>query len=228
VKLLFIEDNSTLVGSLKDYLGKDCKIDATSQGFEGIEKAQTRAYDAIVLDLGLPDMPGRDVCLAIRKAQVTTPILVLSGSSEPAMKVALLRAGADDYLTKPFHGVELKARLLALMRRGHFDPEAPYLLKVENLTLDPTRRLVERAGQKIVLRRKEFDILEYLLRNRGKILTRTMIMETVWGADSESWEATVDVHVKHLRDKIDKDFDYKLIKTVYGVGYTIDDLAEVK
>ena len=223
MKLLFIEDNNTLIDSLRDYLGEDCTIESTGQGFAGITKATNGGFDAIVLDLGLPDMPGRDVCAAIRKAHVTTPILVLSGSSEPAMKVALLRAGADDYVTKPFHGVELKARLLALMRRGHFDPEAPYLLKVDSLILDPSKRKVERNGKMIDLRRKEFDILEYLMRNRGKIVTRSMIMDNVWSADSESWNNTVDVHIKYLRDKVDRPFGQKLIRTAYGLGYSIDD-----
>lgn len=223
MRLLFIEDNHALVDSLKDYLNDDCEIDATSQGYEGIEMATSGAYDAIILDLGLPDMPGRDVCAAIRKAQVTTPILVLSGSTEPAMKVALLRVGADDYVTKPFHGVELKARIMALMRRGHFDPEAPYLLKVDSLILDPSKRHVERSGKPIDLRRKEFDILEYLMRNRGKIVTRSMIMDNVWTADSDSWNNTVDVHIKYLRDKVDRPFGRKLIRTAYGLGYSIDE-----
>lgn len=222
MKLLFIEDNPTLVASLRDYLGDDCHIDATSQGYDGIEMATSKSYDVIILDLGLPDMPGRDVCAAIRKAQVTTPLLVLSGSNEPAMKVALLRVGADDYVTKPFHGVELKARLTALMRRGHFDPEAPHILKVDTLTLDPNKRQVERGGARIDLRRKEFDILEYLMRNRGKIVTRSMIMDNVWTADSDSWNNTVDVHIKYLRDKVDRPFGQKLIRTSYGLGYSID------
>lgn len=222
MKLLFIEDNTSLINSIKDYLGAECEVESCAQGYEGIQLAQRGGYDAIVLDLGLPDMTGREVCAAIRKTQVTTPILVLSGSSEPAMKVALLRAGADDYVTKPFHGVELKARLLALMRRGHFDPEAPYLLKVDSLVLDPSKRKVEREGKSIDLRRKEFDILEYLMRNRGKIVTRSMIMDNVWSADTESWNNTVDVHIKYLRDKVDRPFGQKLIRTAYGLGYSID------
>lgn len=223
MKLLLIEDNTALVQSLQDYLGNDCKVEAVPEGRQGIDLATSKQYDAIVLDLGLPDISGRDVCASIRKAQITTPILVLSGSAEPGTKVALLRAGADDYVTKPFHGVELRARLLALMRRGHFDPEAPYLLKVDSLVLDPSRRRVEREGRRIELRRKEFDILEYLMRNRGKVVTRSMIMDNVWDADSESWNNTVDVHIKYLRDKVDRPFGQKLIRTAYGLGYTIDD-----
>lgn len=223
MKLLFIEDNISLINSLKDYFGKTYKIDYAAQGEKGIELASSGQYDVIVLDLGLPDINGQEVCRAIRKRNVTTPILVLSSAAEPSIKVTLLKIGADDYVTKPFHGTELRARLIALMRRGHFDPEAPYILKVDSLTLDPTRRRVERQGHKIDLRRKEFDILEYLLRNRGKVVTRSMIMDNVWSADSESWNNTVDVHIKYLRDKVDRPYKQKLIKTAYGLGYTIDD-----
>lgn len=223
MKLLLIEDNTALVASLKDYFGADWKIDAEIEGNSGLERATTGKYDAIILDLALPDIDGRDICTSVRKRDIDTPILILSGSTDPSVKVALLRAGADDYVTKPFHAAELRARIIALMRRGHFDPEAPYLLKVDSLTLDPTSRRVERGGKKIVLRRKEFDILEYLMRNRGKIVTRTMIMDNVWEADSDSWNNTVDVHIKYLRDKVDRPFNQRLIKTAYGLGYTIDD-----
>lgn len=226
MKLLLIEDNSKLTKSLRDFMGKDATIKSALTGYDGLEIAKTKTFDAIILDLKLPDMPGNEVCETLRKAGITTPILVLSATLDPVTKVALLRSGADDYLTKPFHGAELRARLFALMRRGHFDPEAPYILKTVKLTLDPSRRTVEHQGQRVILRRKEFDILEYLLRNKGKTVTRSMIMDNVWGADSDSWDSTVDVHIKHLRDKIDKPFGTKHVKTVYGVGYTIDEPAQ--
>jgi two-component system OmpR family response regulator len=135
----------------------------------------------------------------------------------------LLQSGADDYVTKPFDIKELQARLLALLRRGHLDPKAPYLLQVDSLILDPLKRHVERGGRRIVLRRKEFDILEYLLRNRGRVVTRTMIMDNVWDANSDSWNNTIDVHIKSLRDKVDRPFKRQLISTAYGVGYTINE-----
>lgn len=226
MKLLLIEDNPKLTQSLRDFMGKDTVLESTQSGYQGLEIAKTKTFDAIILDLQLPDMPGSVVCESLRKNGITMPILVLSATLDPVTKVALLRAGADDYLTKPFHGAELRARLFALMRRGHFDPEAPYILKASGLVLDPSRRTVEHHGQRIILRRKEFDILEYLLRNKGKTLSRSMIMDNVWGADSESWDSTVDVHVKHLRDKIDKPFGTRHIKTIYGVGYAIDDPAQ--
>ncbi|HEY5442486.1 MAG TPA: response regulator transcription factor [Candidatus Saccharimonadales bacterium] len=221
MKLLLIEDNPALVKSVMDFLGDTWKITATASGHDGIRMAQATIYDMIILDLTLPDIYGHDVCKALRKAGVATPILVLSGIAESDSKIDLLQSGADDYVTKPFNIDELRARLLALLRRGHLDTETPYLLKIDTLTLDPLKRQVERGGQKIALRRKEFDILEYLLRNRGRVVTRTMIMDSVWEANSDSWNNTVDVHIKSLRDKIDRPFKRQLISTAYGVGYTI-------
>ncbi|HSW37685.1 MAG TPA: response regulator transcription factor [Candidatus Saccharimonadales bacterium] len=223
MKLLLIEDNEALVKSLRDFLGKTWKIDTVSSGQEGLERIRSGNYDVIILDLNLPDMNGQEVCKAARQAMVTTPILVLSGSIEPGTKVSLFKCGADDYVTKPFNASELQERLLALLRRGHLDTANPYLLKVDSLILDPLSRQVKRSGKKIVLRRKEFDILEYLIRNRGKVVSRNMIMDNVWEADSDSWNNTVDVHIKYLRDKIDRPFKSQLIKTAHGVGYTISD-----
>jgi len=223
MKLLLIDDNPALTKSVTDFLGDSWKITATQSGHDGIKLAQANTYDVIVLDLNLPDIPGHDVCRAVRKAGIATPILVLSGIAEANSKIGLLQSGADDYVTKPFNIDELRARLLALLRRGHLDPQAPYLLKIDTLVLDPLKRHVERGGQKIVLRRKEFDILEYLLRNRGRVVTRTMIMDNVWDANSDSWNNTVDVHIKSLRDKIDRPFKRQLISTAYGVGYTINE-----
>jgi two-component system, OmpR family, response regulator len=223
MKLLLIDDNPALVKSIASSLGVTWTVTSASSGVEGLKLAKTSNFDIIVLDLTLPDVSGHDVCRNARKAGITTPILVLSGNAEADSKVDLLQCGADDYVTKPFNIKELQARLLALMRRGHLDAKAPHLLKVDTLILDPLKRQVERDGHKIVLRRKEFDILEYLLRNRGRVVTRTMIMDNVWDADSDSWNNTVDVHIKSLRDKVDRPFKRQLISTAYGVGYTISE-----
>ncbi len=224
MKILLIEDHAELARSLKDFLAREgCVIETATTGVEGLRLATGREHDVIVLDLGLPDVEGQTVCKSIRKAGVTTPILVLSGSAEPPTKVKLFSYGADDYVTKPFHATELHARLLALKRRGQAQAKLDNVLKVDNLVLDPDRRRVERAGQHIELRRKEFDILEYLLRNRGKVITRSMIMDNVWDVGSNTWNNTVDVHIKYLRDKVDRPFKRKLIQTAYGLGYTIDD-----
>lgn len=225
MKLLCIEDNAALVKSLRHFLGTGSKITNALTGESGLAMAAENQYDAIVLDLGLPDMSGMDVCLKLRRSNIDVPVLILSGVKDANTKVALLEAGADDYMTKPFTVAELRARLFALLRRGNFNPDPSYfyLLKVGGLTLDPLARRVERAGKHIALRRKEFDILEYLMRNQDKIVTRSMIMDNVWEAGSNSWDGTINVHIKHLRDRIDRPFRRQLIKTAYGLGYTIND-----
>ena len=223
MKLLIVEDNVPLAKSLNNFLSSSWTVHMVSRGEEAIDKAKSSHYDVIVLDLGLPDMDGQEVCRAMRKAKISTPILVLSGMSETDTKVNLFKCGADDYVTKPFDVSELNERLLALLRRGRLDTEEPYLLKLDSLTLDPIRRQVQRSGQPIKLRRKEFDILEYLLRNTGRVVSRAMIMDNVWEEDSDPWNNTVDVHIKYLRDKVDRPFKNQLIKTAHGVGYTISD-----
>ncbi|HVX47873.1 MAG TPA: response regulator transcription factor [Candidatus Saccharimonadales bacterium] len=230
MKLLCIEDNTELIESLRYFFEADSKIDNATTGKDGLAKAQRKQYDAIILDLGLPDMSGLEVCTQLRKKEVAAPILVLSGSRDSGTKVALFEAGADDYLTKPFTMAELKARLFALLRRTNFDNNNQrqdfYLLRVGNLTLDPLSGRVERSGKLIKLRRKEFGILEYLMRNKGKIVTRAMIMDNVWEPDCSSWDGTVNVHIKRLRDQIDRPYGHKLIKTAYGLGYTISDKSQ--
>ncbi len=223
MKLLCIEDNTALTASLKGYLAKNWQIEAVHTGEEGLERAKMGNFDVIILDLTLPDLSGRTVCQQIRSADIDTPILVLTGSFETETKVALFKLGADDYLTKPFSVSELHVRLMALLRRGHAISKSPHLLKVGSLTLDPMTRNVERAGKKIHLRRKEFNILEYLMRNQGRVVTRPMIMDSAWEIDTDSWNNTVDVHIKYLRDKVDRPYKTKLIRTAYGVGYAISD-----
>lgn len=226
MKLLCIEDNTELIESLRYFFEADSKIDNATSGKDGLALAARKQYDAIILDLGLPDMSGLEVCTHLREKDIQAPILVLSGSRDSSTKVALFEAGADDYLTKPFTMAELRARLFALLRRTNFDNDHRqdlYLLKVGNLTLDPLSGRVERSGKLIKLRRKEFGILEYLMRNRDKIVTRAMIMDNVWEPDCSSWDGTVNVHIKRLRDQIDRPYGHKLIKTAYGLGYTISD-----
>jgi DNA-binding response OmpR family regulator len=225
MKLLCIEDNTELVDSLRRLLVAGSIITDASTGQEGLELAGKHRYDAIILDLGLPDMGGLEVCLALRRVNLKTPILILSGIKDSDTKVSLFEAGADDYLTKPFTVAELRARLFALLKRSAFDnsDRHHYLLKVGNLTLDPLSRQIERGGKPIKLRRKEFEILEYLMRNQGKIVTRDMIMENVWDSESNSWDGTINVHIKRMRDQVDRPYKHKLIKTAYGLGYTIND-----
>lgn len=223
MKILLIEDSRALADGLKKQLGKSFVVDAVRTGEEGLQRALSGGQDIIILDLSLPDKNGYDICRAIRLAQVGTPILILTGASDVTSRVTLLNAGADDYLTKPFSVAELRARLGALLRR----PAATFstdVFTVGDLTVDPYRRRVERGGMSIALRRKEFDILEYLIRNRGRPVTRSMILDHAWDGTKDAWNNTVDVHIKHLRDKIDRPFKTPLIKTAYGIGYMIDDM----
>ncbi len=228
MKLLCIEDNTELIESLRYFFETDSKIDNAITAKDGLALASRKQYDAIILDLGLPDMSGLEVCTQLRERDIQAPVLVLSGTRDSSTKVALFESGADDYLTKPFTMAELRARLFALLRRTNFDNDHRqdlYLLQVGNLTLDPLSGRVERSGKLIKLRRKEFGILEYLMRNRDKIVTRAMIMDNVWEPDCSSWDGTVNVHIKRLRDQIDRPYGHKLIKTAYGLGYTISDKA---
>lgn len=225
MKLLCIEDNVELVESLHHFLTAGANVDSAHTGRDGLELANGNKYDAIILDLGLPDMSGLDVCLELRRANIQIPVLILSATQDANTKVALFEAGADDFLSKPFSIAELRARLFALLKRGNFAvaPGSSHVLKVGNLTLDPLSQRVERSGKPIKLRRKEFEILEYLMRNRDNIVTRSMIMDNVWDSGSSSWNSTINVHIKRVRDKVDRPYKRKLIKTAYGLGYTIND-----
>lgn len=224
MKILLIEDSRLLTASIKKLLNTAYIVDAVGTGREGIESAQAVNYSAILLDLGLPDMEGYEVCEQLRLANITAPVLILTVQKSSSTSTKLLNCGADDYLTKPFDGDELKARIAALLRRGQ-EMHEEKIISISDLTVNITRRQVWRSGVKISLRRKEFDILEYLVANRGRALTRSMILGHVWESGTEGWNNTVDVHIKHLRDKVDRPFGGSLIKTAYGIGYMVDDAA---
>jgi DNA-binding response OmpR family regulator len=221
MKILLIEDDQDLAQTLKSALVPSYVIDVAHSGQCGEEQASVNDYDVIILDLVLPDTDGVNVCSSLRKAHVTTPILILTGKLGVEDLVCALDAGADDYLTKPFKMVELLARLRALVRRGQERPDQPILV-VEDLVLDVTTKTVVRSGKTIALRRKEFLLLEYLMRYPGKVLTRSMILDHVWESESDPITNTIDVHINCLRDKVDKPFVKPLIKTVHGLGYKIE------
>jgi DNA-binding response OmpR family regulator len=225
MKILYIDDNRLLIDSVKKLLHETYVVDFICTGRGGVEKAQSVDYNLILLDLGLPDMDGFEVCRELRNANITTPILVLTVQKDPEVTARLLNCGADDYLTKPFNGDVLKARIAALLRRG-LAVHKEKIIGVGDLTVNVTCRQVTRSGVRIRLRRKEFDILEYLIINRGQALTRSMILDHVWESGTEGWNNTVDVHIKHLRDKVDRPFGEALIKTAYGIGYMVDDAKE--
>ncbi|HSX33255.1 MAG TPA: response regulator transcription factor [Candidatus Saccharimonadales bacterium] len=223
MKILIIEDNRPLAASLKKQLSRTFVVEVAHTGESGLHHAVSGNQDVIILDLNLPDTNGFDLCRTIRANGVQTPILVLTGMNDMNMRVNLLNTGADDYVTKPFNMAELRARLNALLRRPLAIKKSD-LVVVRDLVIDPNRRHVERAGVAIELRRKEFDILEYLARNPGRAVTRAMILDNVWESSTDTWNNTVDVHIKHLRDKIDRPFAAPLIKTAYGIGYMLDDM----
>lgn len=223
MKLLLVEDNARLAERVKHHLKASFLIDIAPTGTIGLEKARETGYNAILLDLTLPDIHGHQVCQQLRKESITTPIIVISGVTECDSRIQLLDSGADDYLVKPFDPRELVARIHAIARRQPSE-NTRHILAVRDLTIDINRRQVHRAGKLIPLRKKEFDILEYLVSNRGSVVTRAMILNHVWDTGKSAWHNTVDVHIKYLRDKVDRPFSSPpLIKTAYGIGYIVDD-----
>jgi DNA-binding response OmpR family regulator len=194
-------------------------VDLASDGEEGLAMVLDQVHDLIILDIALPKIDGLQVLKKLRERKVPTPVLLLTVRATIEDKVLGLDSGADDYLTKPFVFQELLARIRALLRRK---PEAgPPLLRVDNLVLDPARHLVTRGGEKIDLTSKEFALLEYLMRNAGRVLTRAMISEHVWDYDFDTETNIIDVYVNYLRRKIDSGGEKKLIHTVRGSGYVL-------
>jgi two-component system, OmpR family, copper resistance phosphate regulon response regulator CusR len=221
MKLLLIEDDRDTALTIKSELTTDFVIDIASSGEESEYQIQTAKYDIILLDLDLPDTNGYLLCKRFREEKVTTPIIILTGEDDIDRKVLLLNSGADDYVTKPFSIKELRARIRAVLRR-QFSTSLTEVISVADLVLDLDKKSVTRADQVIPLRRKEFHLLEYLVKNAGKVITRDMILNHVWESNFDSLTNVVDVHIKYLRDRIDKPFARKLIKTVHGLGYKID------
>jgi DNA-binding response OmpR family regulator len=221
MKLLIIEDNPRLSEKMKQQLQKWYIVEIANSGDEGLRLVSTKSFDIVLLDLGLPDIPGIEVCKQIRQLTSETPILVITGIDTTESRVDLLDNGADDYITKPFDLSELRSRIGALARRSLRSKSIP-LLKVGDLVIDPASRKVMRDNTSIYLRKKEFDILEYLVVNTGRVLSRQMIINHAWPVTTTSWTGSVDVHIKQLRDKVDRPFSYPLIKTSYGVGYMVD------
>lgn len=226
MKVLVIEDNPVLRDRIGRQFLKTAVVETASTGQQALDKASSD-YSVIILDLGLPDMSGLKVCQELRGSGIETPILVLTADTDVASRVALLNAGADDYLMKPFHGEELRARVNALARRK---PQRLMreLVEVGNMTINRDRRTVERAGSSIYLTRTEFDILEYLALNKGRVMTCDMIFDRVWNEDANGSNNVVDVHIKRLRDKIDRPFKVPLIHTAHGLGYVVDVLEDIK
>ncbi len=225
MRILLVEDNRRLNTSLRQSLVEDgYAVDAAFDGQEGEELALLAPYDVIILDLMLPAKDGLEVCRSLRQQHVTIPILVLTARDTVDDRVLGLDSGADDYLVKPFAINELRARLRALLRRDASDKSGQ--LRVGDLVLDPATHAVTRRGQPIALTAKEFALLEYLMRNAGRVITREAIENHVWDYDFTSGSNVVDVYIRRLRRKIDDPFDVKLFETIRGAGYCLQKPAE--
>jgi len=220
MNILVIEDEAKVAGFLQKGLQQSgYRIDLAADGEEGYEKIQNNNYDLILLDLMLPKISGLDLIPKIRECRPAVPIIAVSAKGSVEDRVQGLNLGCDDYLPKPFSFAELLARIQVQVRRG--DPGAALELRAADLVLNPLKRKVTRGGKNIELSNKEFLLLEYLLKNKDQPVTRNMIVERVWDASFNNFTNVVDVYVNYLRNKIDRDFEPRLIHTVRGVGYML-------
>jgi DNA-binding response OmpR family regulator len=221
MRVLVVEDDRQVSRALRDTLAKQSfVVDTTATGEDALQLAGEAAYDLVLLDHMLPGMDGLQVCAKLRERKFSSPILMLTVRSETSDKVSALDGGADDYLTKPFSTEELLARVRALLRRPK--PLQSDILEVADLRLDTKRQQVMRGDREIYLTRKEFGLLEYLMRNRGLVLTRTQITEHVWDRNADPFSNTIETHMMTLRKKIDAPEKQKLIHTIQGRGYKLD------
>jgi two-component system OmpR family response regulator len=220
VRVLVVEDEPKLAALVARALREEGHpADVAARGAEALAMAQTAPYDAIVLDVMLPDLDGFEIVRVLRSKQVWTPVLMLTARDAVADRVDALDSGADDYLTKPFSFAELFARLRAVARRGPV--ERPATLEVGDLRLDPAQRRVWRDDVEIDLSQREFALLELLMRRAGQVLTRLQLLEGAWDMAFESRSNIVDVYVRYLREKVDRPFGRDSIETVRGVGYRL-------
>lgn len=220
MRLLVVEDERKVSSFIRRGLEEEgYAVDTALDGKSGLDMALDAVHDLIILDVQLPGLDGIRVLQSLRGAEVSTPVLLLTVRAAIEDKVLGLDAGADDYLTKPFAFQELVARVRALLRRGT-EGNRP-TLQVLDLTLDPATRKVTRGGRQIELTPREFALLDYFMRNPGRVLTRTMIAEHVWDYDFDSMTNIIDVYVNYLRKKIDSGEEPKLIHTVRGAGYVL-------
>jgi len=223
IKVLVAEDDANLATGLKEGLElMGYQVSLAKTGTRALDMAVTGQYPLLVLDLNLPGMNGMDVCRAIRQSNPKLPILILTALGGVDQKIEGLEAGADDYMVKPPDLRELDARLRALLRRAEPVETSAEELKLANLTLDLNRKVAFRDETEIALTAKEFNLLEYLMRNQGKVISRQQIAAAVWDIHFDTQTNVVDVYVNFLRKKIDKDFHPRLIHTQIGMGYRFD------
>ena len=221
MRILVVEDDKKIAGFVVNGLRQaGFAVDGCHDGDEALLLARSTPYDATVLDLMLPKRDGLSVLQTLRREGVRTPVIILSAKASLDDRIKGLQAGGDDYLTKPFAFSELLARIQALIRRATQSTE-PTKLTCGELSIDLLTREVTRLGQRIELQAREFALLEYLMRNQGRVVTKTMILEHVWDYSFDPQTNVVDVLVHRLRSKVDRDFPVKLIHTLRGVGYVI-------
>lgn len=221
MRILVVEDEKKVASFIRKGLEEQTYVvDVAPDGKEGEFLAGHNEYDMIILDVLLPKQDGWQTCKNIRENGIKTPVLMLTSLGETEDKVRGLNLGADDYLTKPFEFDEFLARIRALIRRSH-SADSASVLRLGELTVDLLERKVSRAGKEITLTQKEFALLEYMLRNKKKVVTRTQIAEHVWGIDFDTGSNVVDSYIRLLRKKIDKEFDKPLIHTIIGAGYVM-------
>lgn len=220
MRVLIVEDEPKVASFIRRALEEESyAVDVCTDGIQGRDMASDVNYDLIILDLMLPGLAGIDVLQALRDARVKTPILILTARSKVEQRVKGLNAGADDYLIKPFAIEELLARSRALLRRTSGDTTSR--LQIDDLILDTITHEVTRGGQRIDLTSKEYALLEYMMRNAGRVLTRPMIAEHVWDIHFDTFTNVIDVYINYLRNKIDRDRERGLIQTVRGSGYIL-------
>jgi len=222
VKILYVEDDPTARSYIRRGLTESgFAVDVAEDGAHGLVLASTGAYDLLLLDVNLPERDGFELLRSLRDEGVTTPALFLSARSEVADRIRGLNLGADDYLPKPFAFAELVARIRAIGRRASAESDKGRI-EIADVVVDVARHRVSRGGEEIELTPKEFEIFEFLARNAGAVVSRTMILERVWGYGFDPYSNLIDVHMNRLRRKIDRDRGTRLIHTLKGVGYILE------
>jgi heavy metal response regulator len=225
MRILLVEDDAKVASFIRKGLEEEqYQVDLAGDGEEALHLAPSGDYDLLILDIMLPKRDGMSVLTELRRLNCDTPVLMLTAKDAVEDRVAGLNAGCDDYLPKPFAFAELLARTRALLRRRA--GERSILLRASDLLLDPIAHRVTRSGKLIELTSREYALLQYFLQHPNQVLTRTMIVEQVWGYDFDNFSNVVDVYVNYLRNKIDREFEPKLIHTVRGVGYVLKAPAE--
>ncbi len=222
MKILVVEDEEKVADFIKKGLTEEkFEVEIAKNGLEALEKVFSNNYDVIILDIMLPEIDGNEVLKRMRDKGIDTPVIMLTAKDELEDKITSFNIGCDDYITKPFSFEELLLRIKAILRRKGKEKEVETKLTYKDLTLDLISRKAIRGGKEIELTSKEFSLLELLMRKPEEILPRSFISEKVWGYDFDTMTNIIDVYINHLRNKIDKGFEKKLIHTIRGVGYIL-------